>query len=71
MPTIIAPDNVSELARILIDLADHPRDVATSTEYHRLSLVIPDYLYERYQTYLSLESSGAPKEPSKKSGSKK
>lgn len=56
MPTFIDPDNFAELARTLLDLADHPRDVDTSTEHSRLSIVVPDYLYERYQKYQSLDS---------------
>lgn len=56
--------------RILLDLADSPRyDVQTTTETGRLAVVIPDYLYDRFLKYQSLESS-SPKEP-KKSGSKK
>lgn len=56
--------------RILLDLADDARhDVQTTTETGRLAVVIPDYLYERFQQYQSLESS-SPKEP-KKSGSRK
>ena len=69
MPTIVNPDNVSELVTILLSLADDRRDVKTSTDYNRLSLVVPDYLYERWEKYTALESS-PPKEP-KKSGSKK
>jgi hypothetical protein len=56
--------------RILLDLADNPRhDVKMTTETGRLAVVIPDYLYDRFKQYQSLESS-PPKEP-KKSGSKK
>jgi len=56
--------------RILLDLADNPRhDVKTTTETGRMAVVIPDYLYERFQQYQSLEAS-PPKEP-KKSGSRK
>ena len=56
--------------RILLDLADNPRhDVKTTTETGRLAVVIPDYLYDRFQKYLSLEAS--PPVVPKKSGSKK
>lgn len=65
MKTFIDPDNFAELARILLDLAEHPRDVDTSTNYGRLSIVVPDYLNERYQQYLSLDSS-PPVVPGKK-----
>ena len=55
--------------RILLDLADSPRyDVKTTTETGRRAVVIPDYLYDRFLRYQSLESS-PPTEP-KKSGSK-
>ena len=55
--------------RILLDLADDPRHhVKTTTETGRLAVVIPDYLYDRFLKYQSLESS-PPIEP-KKSGSK-
>ena len=44
--------------RILLDLADDPRhDVRTTTEYGTPAVVVPDELYQRYQTYLSLDSS--------------
>jgi hypothetical protein len=56
MPTFIDPDDFAGLARTLLDLADHPRDVDTTTEHSRLSIVVPDYLYERYQKYQSLDS---------------
>lgn len=66
---IFQPDNYGQI-RVLLDLADNPRhDVKTTTETGRLAVVIPDYLYERYKQYQSLESS-SPIEP-KKSGSKK
>jgi hypothetical protein len=57
MQTIVDPVDFAGSARILLDLADHPRDVDTSTDYGRLSLVVPDYLYQRYQQYQSLDSS--------------
>ena len=69
MHTFESPDNFSELAKELLDLADRPKDVQTDSSYARTSLVVPDYLYERWQQYKSLKSS-PPKEP-KKSGSKK
>lgn len=66
---IFQPEHYGEI-RILLDLADDPRhDVQTTMETGRLAVVIPDYLYERFQQYQSLESS-SPKEP-KKSGSRK
>jgi hypothetical protein len=58
-----------EILRALIDLADHPRDVATTSEYPTLAVNVPDDLYARYETYKAIDSS-PPKEP-KKSGAKK
>lgn len=66
---IYEPVNYGEI-QILLDLAiDRRHDVQTTTETGRLAVVIPDYLYERFKNYQSLESS-SPKEP-KKSGSQK
>jgi hypothetical protein len=42
------------LARVLLDLADNHRDVATDSQGPRLSLVVPDELWERYEKYQSL-----------------
>jgi len=64
----VVKDN-SEI-KVFLDLAVDPRhDVKTTMEPGRLAVDVPDYLYERFQQYQSLESS-SPKEP-KKSGSKK
>lgn len=49
------PDDLGAEARILIDLADNPKDVKTDSQGPRLGLVVPDELWERYQKYLSLE----------------
>lgn len=66
---IFQPENYGEI-RLLLDLADDPRhDVQSTMETGRLAVVIPDYLYQRYQQYQSLESS-PPVEP-KKSGSRR
>lgn len=66
---IYEPTSNDEI-RVLLDLADNPRhDVKTTTETGRLAVVIPDYLYDRFQRYQSLESS-SPVEP-KKSGRSK
>lgn len=63
MPTII-PEDFAATARVLIDLADRPRDVQTTSEHFSLALVVPDYLYERWQQYKSLEAS-SPEVPKK------
>lgn len=57
MATFIDPDDFTGLARTLLDLADHPRDVDTTTDHGRLSIVVPDYLDKRYKQYQSLDSS--------------
>ena len=68
MPAVIPRDYASTV-RILLDLADDPRhDVVSTSEYPRPAVIVPDYLYERWERYLSLESS-PPEEP--KNGSKK
>lgn len=67
MPVII-PDNFSEAVRTLLDLADNRRHVQTSSDYPSLALVVPDYLYERWEQYQSLEPS--PPVVPKKNGSK-
>lgn len=59
----------SQILRALLDLADHPRDVATTTNYPTLAVVVPDELYRRYLSYQAIDSL-PPKEP-KKSGAKK
>ena len=42
------------LVRILLDLADDPRQVATDSGLGRLSVVVPDDLWQRYETYRDL-----------------
>jgi len=52
MPTIRpSQEEFEQVARTLLDLAEHPRDVATTTQHETLALVVPDYLYERWQSY--------------------
>lgn len=41
----------AEQVRILLDLADDPRDVATDSQGPSLSVVIPDDLWNRYEQY--------------------
>lgn len=65
MPTFI--DVSQQDLRILLDLADNPRHVQANSDHRNFSVVVPDYLYERYTQYQSLESSPEPK----RSGSKK
>ena len=38
-------------ARILLDLAEDRKEVKTDSQGPRLSLVVPDYLWERYEKY--------------------
>jgi hypothetical protein len=42
-------------ARILLDLADDHKDVKTDSQGPRLSLVVSDELWERYEKYQGLE----------------
>ncbi len=50
------------VARILLDLADNKKSVQTDTQGPRLSLVVPDELWERYEQYQGLaEKKGAKK----------
>lgn len=39
------------VARVLLDLADNPKDVKTDSQGPRLSLVVPDELWDRYEQY--------------------
>lgn len=41
-------------ARILLDLADNRKDVKTDSQGPRLSLIVPDDLWEKYETYQGL-----------------
>lgn len=42
-------------AQILLDLADNRKDVKTDTQGPRMSLVVPDELWERYEKYQGLQ----------------
>jgi hypothetical protein len=63
MPAFV--DTSADTVRVLLDLADNRRDVQTTTDYGSLSVRVPDYLYERWVKYQSLDSS-SPIEPKKK-----
>ena len=53
---LFEPDDWADV-RVLLDLADNPRhDVKTTTETGNTAVIIPDYLYERFLAYKSLES---------------
>jgi hypothetical protein len=41
--------------RVLLDLADNHRDVATDSQGPSLSVVVPDELWERYEKYQGLK----------------
>jgi hypothetical protein len=58
-----------QILRALLDLADNKRDVATTSDYPTLAVIVPDYLLERFNRYQAIDSS-PPIEP-KKSGAKK
>lgn len=53
------PDDFAKTAKILFDLADHIDHVATDTDAG-FALRIPTYLYDRYETYLSLDGQSTP-----------
>lgn len=46
------------VARILLDLADNKKEVRTDSQGPRLSLVVPDELWARYEKYQGLEEKG-------------
>lgn len=50
-----APHDWSTEVGILVDLAEHPDQVAVDTG-DGMRLRLPDWLWERYQRYLSLDS---------------
>jgi hypothetical protein len=66
---VFIPTDFAKEVSVLIDLADHPRDVASTTDYGPLAVIVPDELLAKYETYLSLKESSSPKEPKRK-GSK-
>lgn len=43
-----------EVARTLLDLADNRKDVKTDSQGPRLSLLVPDDLWAKYETYQGL-----------------
>jgi hypothetical protein len=56
----------ADTLKILLDLADNPKDVRTTTDYSTLAVVIPDELHERFEQYQNLSESSSPKEPKKR-----
>lgn len=64
MSVVVAYDSLDTL-RALIDLADDPKDVRTTTDFAYPAVVVPDEVYQRYERYQSLLSS-PPKVPKKK-----
>lgn len=64
-PTV---DELPDLVRVLVDLADSVYDVATTTDTPQLGLVIPEELYARYRRYMDLDyESSSPVEPKRRS----
>lgn len=53
-------DEFPDLVRVLVDLADSVYHVETTTDTPGLGLVVPEYLYERYQQYLHVDESPLP-----------
>lgn len=55
-------EEFAEIAQQLLELAGHPRDVATSTDGPvALSLIVPDELYDRWQASQSTPKKGRSK----------
>ena len=44
----------AETVRVLLDLADDPRDVATDSQGPTLAVVVSDDLWSKYETYQGL-----------------
>lgn len=42
------------MVRVLLDLADNRKDVKTDSQGPRLSVVVPDELWAKYETYQGL-----------------
>jgi hypothetical protein len=64
-PTV---NELPEMVRVLVDLADSVYHVATTTDTQQLGIVVPDYLYARYRRYQELDyESSPPVEPKKRS----
>jgi hypothetical protein len=43
------------VARVLLDLADNPKQVKTDTQGSDMALLVPDDLWERYEKYQGLQ----------------
>lgn len=55
MTVFYSPHSWADEVPILMDLANNADDVATSTD-NGFQLRLPDYLWDRYQTYLNLDA---------------
>lgn len=44
----------AETVRVLLDLADDPREVATDSQGPTLAVVVSDELWQKYETYQGL-----------------
>ena len=55
MTVFYTPASWADEVPILIDLANHADDVATATD-NGFQLRLPDYLWDRYQRYLNLDT---------------
>jgi len=49
------------VTRILLDLADNPKQVKTDTQGPDMVLVVPDELWARYEKYQAVEEKGGKK----------
>ena len=59
MTVFYTPASWADEVPILIDLADRKSDVATSTD-NGFQIRMPDYLWDRYQDYLALDTPDTP-----------
>jgi hypothetical protein len=63
---IFIPEDFEAEVSILFSLADHPYDIASTSDGPTLGVVIPAELWERYENYKSLSESSTPTEPKKR-----
>lgn len=70
MPTYIptSSQEYQENVTVLLDLANDPRDVQATSDYWLPAVIIPDYLYERWQQYNAVSESSPPSNGTKKRG---
>jgi len=74
MPAIVpvSPEEYGRVVQTLLQLADHPREVASTSDYERPAVIISDELFELYRKYNELfpTKPSAPTEPEGEGDSK-